>query len=146
MEDCYICYCKIDKIHRLPCNHTLCYNCYIKLIQPHCPFCRQPFTYSADDIKNKPVSPTASYINNSINVMLDNLHISNNNPLYDNIDNHDNHNADNFGPFSRVRRNCNRKRRRDLTFEEVLERRQMIRKRCKDKWMKKEGRLNKNNN
>lgn len=136
MEDCYICYCKIYKIHRLPCNHTLCYNCYIKLIQPHCPFCRQPFTYSADDIKNKPVSPTASYIN----MMIDNLNISNNNPLYDsNLDNHEYRNE----PFSRVRRNCNRKRRRDLTFEEVLERRQIIRKRCKDKWMKKEGRLNK---
>ena len=138
MEDCYICYCKIDKIHRLPCNHTLCYNCYIKLIQPHCPFCRQPFTYSADDIKNKPVSPTASYIN----MMIDNLNISNNNPLYDsNLDNHEFQNES----FSRVRINCNRKRRRDLTFEEVLERRQIIRKRCKDKWMKKDGRQNKFN-
>jgi hypothetical protein len=76
--------------------------------------------------------------------MIDNfsniLNISNNNPLFDN--NHDN-NYDNI--FSRVRRNCHRKRRRDLTFEEVLERRQMIRKRCKDKWMKKDGRLNKFN-
>ena len=141
MEDCYICYCKIDKIHRLPCDHVLCYNCYVKLIQPHCPFCRQPFTYSADDIKNKPVSPTAPYID----IMIDNfsniLNISNNNPLFDN--DHDSYN--NNIQFSRVRRNCHRKRRRDLTFEEVLERRQNIRKRCKDKWMKKDGRLDKFN-
>jgi hypothetical protein len=74
--------------------------------------------------------------------MIDNfsniLNISNNNPLFDN-NNHDNI------QFSRVRRNCHRKRRRDLTFEEVLERRQNIRKRSKDKWMKKDGRHNKFN-
>ena len=101
MEDCYICYCKIDKIHRLPCNHVLCYNCYVKLIQPHCPFCRQQFKYSADDIKNKPVSPTAPYID----IMIDNfsniLNISNNNPLFDNNNDSYDNNIIQFIPYFR---------------------------------------------
>ena len=46
-------------------------------------------------------------------------------------------------PFSRVRKNMQRRRRRDLSFEEVLERREMIRKRSKLKWTKKNERLHK---
>lgn len=122
MEDCYICYCKKSKMHQLLCNHTLCYSCYIKLVQPHCPFCRQPFIYSDDDLHNKIVPPIAPYIDRLIPNF---IHVFIN------------------APFSRVRKNCYRKRRRNLTFEEILERRKNIKNRCKNKWIKKNGRLNK---
>ena len=36
-----------------------------------------------------------------------------------------------------------RRRRRNLTYEEISERRNMIKKRCKKKWKSKDGRLNK---
>ena len=49
----------------------------------------------------------------------------------------------NYEPFSRVRRNMKRRRRKNLTFDEVLMRRKRIKKRCRRKWMKKNRRKNK---
>jgi len=46
-------------------------------------------------------------------------------------------------PFSRIKKNITRRRRRDLSFDEVLERRLLIKKRCSRKWEHKEARLNK---
>jgi hypothetical protein len=46
-------------------------------------------------------------------------------------------------PFSRARKNMTRRRRRNLSFDEVLERRRVIRRRCQMKWMRKNGRLEK---
>ena len=44
-------------------------------------------------------------------------------------------------PYSRVKRNQHRKRRRDLSFDEVLEKRENIRKRIKRSKEHKERRL-----
>ena len=46
-------------------------------------------------------------------------------------------------PYSRISRNKSRKRRRDLSEEEVKERREIIKKKCKRKWELKNGRVNK---
>ena len=45
--------------------------------------------------------------------------------------------------FSGYERQMNRKRRRNLTFEEIKEKRQIAKKREKRKWMLKNGRLDK---
>ena len=46
-----------------------------------------------------------------------------------------------FTPFSRAIKNCYRRRRRNLSLEEVLERRKNIRKRMKKKWTRKNKHL-----
>ena len=48
-------------------------------------------------------------------------------------------------PFSRARKNMNRNRRRALSFDEVLERRKVIREKKARHWDKKNGRLAKIN-
>jgi len=151
MESCSICCfpysevesndvnCKSKK--ELCCNHCLCQSCYIRLDRPQCPFCRSQFKYSNEDIKKRkqlnleyykwqPPSQITNYIPHTIDsiprvlVSDDEVRVP-------------------VEPFSRVRKNMHRRRRRDLSFEEVLERRQMIRKRCKRKWQYREERLNK---
>jgi hypothetical protein len=123
MEDCYICYNKCANIHRLMCNHSLCYDCYMKLTQSTCPFCRQVFAYTQNEMHLR-------------------CNISDTQVQYTTV--FSSH-YDIPEPFSRVRRNCIRKRRRNLTMDEVLDRRQYIRKRCVKKWTRKNGRLEKIN-
>ena len=125
----------------LCCNHCLCESCYLRLDKPQCPFCRSEFTYSIEEVKKRkllnleyykwqPPSQINNYIPQNITsiprilITDDEIHVP-------------------VEPFSRVRKNMHRRRRRHLSFEEVLERRQLIRKRCKRKWEHKEQRLNK---
>lgn len=123
-SECYICYeHKSDKIFKtLVCNHSLCNDCYKKLIQNKCPFCRHPIEIPNPSVYTAPDIPFSIEDINS----------------FPNISEHP-------VPYSRVRRNMNRRRRRNLSFDEVLERRKRIKKRCKRKWMRKNGRLNKIN-
>tara|TARA_B100000767_G_C19764429_1_gene536782 strand:+ start:349 stop:753 length:405 start_codon:yes stop_codon:yes gene_type:complete len=122
-SECHICYeHKTDKLFKtLVCNHKLCFNCYNKLIQSTCPFCRHPI-----EIPNPSV-----YIAPDIPFSIEDTYITQ--------DNYTN----NHQPFSRVRRNMKRRRRRNLSFDEVLKKRRRIKKRCKQKWMRKNGRLRK---
>ena len=127
----------------LSCDHFLCESCYLRLDKTYCPFCRKVFTYSTLDIlKRKKLNLNynwqhPSQINNYIPP--DN---------YNNIGlpsstlrvNRRNHQFVNE-PYSRARKNMNRRRRRNLSFDEVLERRRIIRRRCRSKWMKKNGRM-----
>ena len=149
MESCSICcfpYSDIESNNsnsknkkELCCNHCLCESCYLRLDRPQCPFCRSQFEYSKEDIKKRkelnleyykwqPPSQITNYIPQSNNI-IPRILVS------------DEEFRVPVEPFSRVRKNMNRRRRRDLTFEEVLERRQMIRKRCQRKWEHKEQRL-----
>ena len=127
-SECYICYeHNSDKIFKtLVCNHSLCNDCYKKLIQSKCPFCRHPIEIPNPSVYTAPDIPfSIEDINSSQNINFQNI-------------------ADDYQqPFSRVRRNMNRRRRRNLSFDEVLERRKRIKKRCKRKWMRKNGRLRK---
>ncbi len=146
MEGCSICFSKFsEKIDHnkskktLLCCHSLCFSCYIRLDKTQCPFCRTNFNYTDKELitRNKldinysnwqPPSQITNYI--PINI----------------IHSQDNDNGDFLDrdiPFSRVRRNMRRKRRKDLTFQQVLERRNKIKKRCKMKWNKKNGRFKK---
>jgi len=142
MEDCNICYTQIQKTNEvtLSCQHKLCNSCYLRLANQLCPYCRTPFKYSAEDIKKRQAmnikynnyTPPAQLFDESILNSFNQLEINTENNT---------HNP----PFSRLLRNKNRKRRRDLSEEEIKERRNIIRKKCKRKWMIKEGRLNKIN-
>ena len=156
MESCSICcfpYSDLQdsnntRIRReLCCNHSLCESCYLRLDKAQCPFCRLQFQYSIEDLKKRkslnleyfkwqPPSQITNYIPSEITRRRA-THIN----ILPSIQEED-INIPNQ-PFSRVRKNMNRRRRRDLTFDEVLERRRIIRKRCKKKWTHKDGRMNK---
>jgi len=119
MKECIICYKSFNSnfFKILKCNHELCKNCYLKLEQPHCPYCRHPFTYLKEERNS-----FADYFEDHhyIDIVLLSEYI-NSIPI----------------------RKRHRRRRRDLSYEEILAARQIIRKKCRRKWKTKEGRLNK---
>jgi hypothetical protein len=51
--DCHICYNKKPSLKTLNCKHSLCSNCYLRLANTICPFCRETFAYTADEIKQR---------------------------------------------------------------------------------------------
>ena len=130
MEDCKICFIK-ESNKTLSCSHTLCSNCCVRLHTPTCPFCRQVFVYTDDEIKQRKklgllsgykyeIPPSLALENRQLNINIE-------------IVVHE--------PYSRVRKNMFRNRRRALTFDEVLERRKIIREKKARHWEKKDGRL-----
>jgi len=111
------------------CGHRLCKDCFKLLQKNNCPFCRQPYTQNEIEIR------LGNNSNNNINPPQNYYRIE----LYNEIE-------DSFipqVPFSRIRRNMIRKRRRNLTFEEIRERRKIIKKRMKRKWLIKNRRREK---
>ena len=154
MESCSICFleftdkpnlnlnsrCRYQKF--LSCGHNLCFSCYLKLHQTKCPFCRTDFVYSFEDlfIKNKKVTKAnkvhtlQAQVNNQ-NIQQENLWQPPTTSQLTLLLNESNE------PFSRLKKNANRKRRRNLSIDEILQRRQQIRKKCQQKWSHKQGRL-----
>jgi hypothetical protein len=132
MEDCMICYNnKSNKV--LPCSHSFCSNCCVRLNAPVCPYCRQVFIFNSEEIKQR---IKLGILNGykwdaSSNIIVEPEII---------IENEINNES-----FSRVRRNMYRRRRRTLTFEEVLEKRQQIKTKKARHWEKKNNRLVKTN-
>jgi hypothetical protein len=144
MEDCKICYSK-ESNKKLPCNHTLCSDCCVRLHSALCPFCRQKFIFTADEIKQrvqlgimngyKPdIPPSLAFIPSDwIN--------TNRQLVFSFIDNEENFQ---INPHSfRPRNNGERRRRRFLSLDEVLERRKEIKERKARHWTRKNERLNK---
>ena len=144
----------------LCCHHSLCESCYLRLEYQHCPFCRSSFQYTQDELNKRkslnleyykwqPPSQITNYIpsDNSRTRTRTRTRHRNITFVSDIISNTQNNNSNpQVEHFSRVRKNMHRRRRRDLSFEEVLERREMIRKRSKLKWTKKNERLFKETN
>ena len=133
----------------LSCSHSLCKSCYLRLEKTHCPFCRSIFNYSTEELNERkllnlsyhnwqPPSQISNYIppntQSRIRDRILTININQQNQVQ---------NRQVQEPFSRVRKNMVRKRRKDLEFEEVLERRKIIRQRCKKKWTRKSARLEK---
>ena len=146
MEECFICYNKtVDcDLKVLSCQHKLCYSCYLRLSNNFCPYCRQLFNYTKDEI-TKRQELNISYINNnntSPQLFNENLSSINSFNRFNNNSNN-NVNSNDYIPFSRLNRNKHRKRRRELTFIEIQQRRTNIRKKCNKKWSMKDGRLDK---
>ena len=168
MESCTICCFPYEESNTseitrskkvLCCHHSLCESCFLRLEYQHCPFCRSSFQYTQEELNKRkslnleyykwqPPSQISNYIpsdnfrtrtrNRTRNITFISDIISNT-PT-------NNNNITQAEPFSRVRKSMHRRRRRDLSFEEVLERREMIRKRSKLKWTKKNERLFKETN
>ena len=117
----------------LPCSHSFCSNCCVRLNAPVCPYCRQVFIFNSEEIKQR---IKLGILNGykwdaSSNIIVEPEII---------IENEINNEY-----FSRVRRNMYRRRRRTLTFEEVLEKRQQIKTKKARHWDKKNNRLVKTN-
>mgnify|MGYP006183029145 CR=1 FL=1 len=127
-SECYICLEDRDSFEVLPCHHRLCTACYYKLCKTQCPFCRNSFIKKYNKPKKVEHNATSIYIPDSINESIINQQVIGTN-----------------APYSRAFRNMRRKRRRNLSFEEVLLRRQMTKKRSRMKWMKKNRRTWKEN-
>jgi hypothetical protein len=51
--DCHICYNKNPFLKILVCKHSLCSNCYLRLANTICPFCRETFAYTVDEVKQR---------------------------------------------------------------------------------------------
>lgn len=158
MEECYICFSNLEQIDfkSLPCSHKTCISCYLKLEKTKCPLCRKDFKYSKEDlnkrkelgIQNKYNSPSAqqNYIDRTRINDFNNFNNFNNQystsrtirRIYrdEYIDEED------IGIVGRQRY---RKRRKNLSEEEVKEKRKIIREKCRRKWMIKENRLSKIN-
>jgi len=131
MECCNICFYEYNSDSRtkkdLTCGHCLCYECYLMLHKNSCPYCRSDIFYTIEEQKERlsyqpPSNIYNNYITSTISDILENI------PIPTNL------------PFSGVIRQMNRRRRRKLSFDEVIQRRKMIKKRCKAKWMKRYGR------
>ncbi len=150
MEDCIICYTTVDtEINSwkvLPCKHKLCRSCFIKLDKTRCPMCRKNFNYTKEEIKQR-INRGINYSNwqppQQLTIPIE--FTADNNIIFnlERLRNLDNHSIIINPPFSRLERNRRRKRRRNLSMDEIKERRRNIKKRCKRKWMMKNGRLNK---
>ena len=134
MEECYICYNRVkldDNLWvKLICNHKMCKKCFKKLEDINtinniykCPFCRQNYrsTRKSNNLNTPQVRP-------NINLEI-NLEISINFEI--NI------------PNSRLNNRRIRRRRRNLSMDEIKERRDYIKKKCKKKWTSKDKRLKK---
>ena len=140
MEDCKICFLK-ESNKTLSCNHKLCSDCCVRLNTPTCPFCRQAFVYTDDEIKQRKklgllngykyeVPPGLAFdFNQSLEIFNGNRQLNTNIEIIV------------HEPYSRIRKNMFRNRRRTLTFDEVLERRKIIREKKARHWEKKDGRL-----
>jgi hypothetical protein len=150
MESCSICFleftekpeinlnnrCRFQKF--LSCGHCLCFACYLKLHQTKCPYCRNDFVYSFEDLYLKNKKTLKSSKNHSLGVQgIIETEITWQPPTtiqYTLLE-------DTIEPFSRLKKNTHRKRRRNLSFDEILEKRKQIRKKCQKKWTHKEERL-----
>ncbi len=144
MEDCLICFSKPKSWKSLPCKHKLCLDCFLRLDKYNCPFCRKNFDYTNKEIKkridlnidyNNWQPPHQLIIPNGFN-NYNSINIINNRRI--NIENIIENQR-----FSRLNRNRIRRRRRKLSMKEIMDRRQNIRKKCKRKWNRKNGRLRK---
>jgi len=139
MEECKICYIK-ESNKKLPCGHECCSDCCVRFNSALCPYCRQSFTFTADEIKKR----IQLGIINGYNweVLPPGLALT---PIewvqparqLNNIT------REAPEPYSRVIRNCVRRRRRNLSFDEVIVRRKEIQERKARHWDRKDGRLNK---
>lgn len=142
MEECSICFSVFSKDNKktLACNHHLCNKCYLRLDNANCPFCRTEIIYTREDyIKRERL--TSTYYRWQPPTQLFSLESFTDLNLNSSSFEENQENVVSNVRNSRLRKNQVRKRRRNLTFEEVQERRRIIKKKCKQKWERKDGRL-----
>ena len=146
MEDCSICFTGTKSWKNLPCQHKLCNSCFLKLDHTKCPFCRKDFSYNKDELKQrKKLNINYSNWRPPSQLVIPEEFTRRNRSNLPVI----RYNENDFSqyerqiPFSRIERNRIRRRRRNLSPKEYLERRKRIKKKCKMKWTKKNKRAQK---
>lgn len=130
MEECNICFLDKTFFQELTCGHKLCANCFKKLPKTQCPFCRVEMTLQEKIMKRGKIT--------NINPTLPSINIIH---FVDHEDNESSVEEEyQLIHFASYYRQMYRKRRRNLTLEEVHQRRDRIKKREKMKWERREAR------
>ena len=151
MEDCKICYSN-ESNKKLPCGHELCSSCCVRLNSAICPYCRQNFIFNADEIKQRLQLGIVNGYKREIPPVLPRDWVTPVPRQLDELEIHDPFSRIVNEPFSRIindpyaraRRSGERRRRRFLSLDEVLERRKQLKERKARHWEKKNSFLNKN--
>jgi len=142
MEDCKICYSN-ESNKKLPCGHELCSSCCIRLNSAICPYCRQNFIFNADEIKQRFKLGIVNGYKREIPPVLPRDWLTPVPRQLDELEIHEPFSRIDNEPFSRARRAGERRRRRFLSLDEVLERRKELKERKARHWERKNSRLNK---
>jgi hypothetical protein len=142
MEDCKICYSN-ESNKKLPCGHELCSSCCIRLNSAICPYCRQNFIFNADEIKQRFKLGIVNGYKREIPPVLPRDWLTPVPRQLDELEIHEPFSRIDNEPFSRARRTGERRRRRFLSLDEVLERRKELKERKARHWERKNSRLNK---
>jgi len=147
--DCHICYDKNSSLKFLPCEHSLCYNCFIRLANSICPYCRENFTYTPEEIIQRTnIGLRNGYQSNDLQPGLslpDEFIFISSSQLLPSIIYQRNIRLENHYQMieSRNKRKNNNKNRPSI--EEINDRRNNINKRELKKWSRRERRLEKMN-
>ena len=123
MEDCLICFTG-TKSWKSPCQHKLCNSCFLRLDHNKCPFCRKAFDYNKDELKRNKL--ILIIIASSSQLVIPEEFTRRNRPTNLPILQYDENDYTHYNtqrPFSRLERNRIRRRRRNLSPKEYLERR-----------------------
>jgi hypothetical protein len=137
MEDCKICYSN-ESNKKLPCGHELCSSCCVRLNSAICPYCRQNFIFNADEIKQRFKLGIVNGYKREIPPVLPRDWVT---PVPRQLDEFSRIVNE---PFTAARRAGERRRRRFLSLDEVLERRKQLKERKAKHWERKNSFLNKN--
>jgi len=143
--DCHICYDKNSSLKSLPCEHSLCYNCFIRLANSICPYCRENFIYTQEEIIQRTnIGLRNGYQSNDIQPELNIFNSSS--QLLPSIIYQRNIRLENH--FQMIEIHNNRKKNYNKnrpSIEEINDRRNNINKRELKKWSRRERRLEKMN-
>jgi hypothetical protein len=142
MEDCKICYSN-ESNKKLPCGHELCSSCCVRLNSAICPYCRQNFIFNANEIKQRLQLGIINGYKREIPPVLPRDWITPVPRQLDELEIHEPFSRIDNAPFSGARRAGERRRRRFLSLDEVLERRKELKERKARHWERKNSRLNK---
>lgn len=142
MEDCNICYQSKKDFFVGSCNHSLCMGCFRQLKQNLCPFCRKE--YNSDELVIKNYIYRANKYK-SLPPLIQSYNLDQIRDYINRLDSIDDIELD-IVPFSGYSRQMTRKRRKNLTFKQIQEKRKRIKKKQKIKWDRKNARLRKTRN
>jgi hypothetical protein len=149
--DCHICYDKNSCLKSLPCEHSLCYNCFIRLANSICPYCREIFIYTPEEIIQRAnIGLRNGYQSNDLQPGLnipDEFIFTSSSQLLPSIIYQRNNRLENHYQMIEIRntKKINKYKKNRLSLEEINDRRNITNKRELKKWLRRERRLEKMN-
>jgi hypothetical protein len=143
--DCHICYDKNSSLKSLPCEHSLCYNCFIRLANSICPYCRENFIYTQEEvIQRTNIGLRNGYQSNDLQPELNIFNSSS--QLLPSIIYQRNIRLENHFQMIEIHNNKKKYHNKNRpSIEEINDRRNNINKRELKKWSRRERRLEKMN-